>query len=104
MRVLFRSAACLLAAVTACAPDPVGVSFASEGELMKTLGDYATVGRFAVDYPAQVTRVESSDHGLRFDLAGQRHEYGPEFGPLKIVYLKSNAGNGALVVRANARP
>ena len=51
-----------------------------------------------------VTHVEASDHGLRFDIAGQRHEYGPEFGPLKLVYVKSNAGNGALVVRANARP
>lgn len=104
MRVLFRSAACLVAALTACAPNPVGTSFPSEGELVRALGDCAVVGRFGLDYPARVTRIEPGVHGLRFDFAGTPHEYGPEFGQLQAVFCESDAGKGVLVVRADPRP
>ena len=104
MRVLFRSVACLVAALTACTSDPVGQSFASESELTQAIGDCAVIGRFRLNYPLRVIRIETGENGLRFDFAGTPHEYGPEFGTMQAVFVENGTSNGVLVVRANARP
>jgi hypothetical protein len=103
MRVLFRSFACVVAALTASSSDPVGRSFASERELLRAVGDTEVVDAVSVRYPARVLRVELAEAGLQIQHGTAPRAFPATAGPLRAIFVEHGAGQGVLVVRANPR-
>jgi hypothetical protein len=100
MRLLFRSVAAVVAALTACGGDPVGDQFADEASLLTSLGDVTVLGRFDVAFPATVTRIERAEGRITFTHRGTPHDY-PGFTDteLSAVRLQHAGGDAVLVVR-----
>lgn len=101
MRFVFRSVVCVVAALTACASDPIGRSFTSEGELLRAVGQGDVIGRLDVHFPARVVRIEKGGQGLRFSVGDQPHEYPASFGEVRAVFVEHGSGSGVLVLRAS---
>jgi hypothetical protein len=105
MRVLLRSVAAVVAVLTACGGDPVGDSFADETSLLTSLGSVTVLGRFDVEFPLTVTRIERGDGRVQFLHRGVPHDY-PGFtgSELQAVHVKHGNGDGVLVVRSWGGP
>ena len=100
MRLLLRSVTTIVAILTACAGDPVGDTFADEASLLTSLGDVTVLGRFDLEFPATVTRLERGDGRVSFVHRGTAHDY-PGFtgSELVAVRLRHAGGDGVLVAR-----
>lgn len=100
MRLLFRSAAAVVAVLTACGNDPVGDRFADEASLLTSLGDVTVLGRFDLAFPATVTSLERGHGRITFVHRGTAHDY-PGFTDTELmaVRLQHSAGDAVLVLR-----
>lgn len=102
MRVLVRSVVCVVAALTACNGGSAHNTFASEKTLLVALGSPAIMGRFNVELPARIVRIESPDGDLEFEHAGTQHVYRkPDGIAVRAVFLEHAHGKGVLVVSSS---
>ncbi len=100
MRFVFRSVVCVVAALTACASDPIGRNFTSEGELLRAIHPGDVIARLDVQFPARVVRIEKGGQGLNFSVGDTPHEYPASLGAVRAVFIEHGAGRGVLVLRA----
>lgn len=105
MRTLLRTAVAALAVFTACGGGAVGSTFAGETQLLTSLGGGQVVGRFDVQFPAEVTAVDRCRDQVEFSHRGTRHQY-PEAKPTdtRVVRVRHAGGEGTLVVRLGSDP
>ena len=66
MRTLLRTAVAALAVFTACGGGAVGSTFAGETQLLTSLGGGQVVGRFDVQFPAEVTAIDRCRKEVEF--------------------------------------
>jgi len=100
MRLLLRSIAAVIAALTACGGDPVGDQFADEASLLTSLGEVTVLGRFDLAFPATVTRIDRGCGRIGFMHRGTPHDYPGFLGTeLCAVRLRHAGGDAVLVVR-----
>jgi len=105
MRTLLRTAVAALAVFTACGGGAVGSTFAGETQLLTTLGAGQVVGRFDVQFPAEVTAIDRCRKEVEFSHRGTAHRY-PDVAPTdtRVVRVRHAGGEGTLVVRLGATP
>jgi len=105
MRTLLRTAVAALAVFTACGGGAVGSTFAGETQLLTSLGGGQVLGRFDVQFPAEVTAVDRCREQVEFSHRGTAHRY-PDVAPTKarVVRVRHAAGEGTLVVQLGAPP
>ncbi len=105
MRTLLRTAVAALAVFTACGGGAVGSTFAGEPQLLTTLGGGQVLGRFDVQFPAEVTAIDRCHEQVEFSHRGTAHCY-PDVAPTqtRVVRVRHAAGEGTLVVRLGAAP
>lgn len=101
MRVVLRSVACLLAVWTAFPADPIGLTVATEGELLHVVGRSEVVHRVDVQFPARIVRIESSVPGPA--MAGMLGTAPSGSGGLRRVVVEHTGGTGVLLLRAPGR-
>ena len=105
MRTLLRTAVAALAVFTACGGGAVGSTFAGESQLLSSLGGGQVVGRFDVQFPAEVTAIDRCRQEVEFSHRGTAHRC-PEVAPTeaRVVRVRHAGGEGTLVVRLGTSP
>ncbi|MBL8735456.1 MAG: hypothetical protein JNL12_03440 [Planctomycetes bacterium] len=105
MRTLLRTAVAALAVFTACGGGAVGSTFVGETQLLTSLGGGQVLGRFDVQFPAEVTAIDRCREQVEFSHRGTAHRY-PDVAPThtRVVRVRHAAGEGTLVVQLGAVP